>query len=161
MLKQDLILQIMKQIDGCLWEKIKKVAGLMKDESEGQTMKAFVGLRAKTYSYLKDRNDEGKKAKGTKSCVIIRKLKFKDYKSCLKASQVVNTVNYLEKTDINADCFKEDQRKFVEKNKLVLNKDLKVKNRIFLMKKLTRLILVKMIIKKYNQLIQQKHMHME
>ena len=126
----------------------------MKDESEGQTMKTFVGLRAKTYSYLKDRNDEGKKAKGAKSCVIIRKLKFQDYKNCVKASQVINTVNYLEKTDINADCFKEDQRKFVEKNKLVLNKDLKVKNRIFLMKKLTRLILVKMIIKKYNQLIQ-------
>ena len=126
----------------------------MKRESGGHTMKTFVGFRAKTYSYLKDRNDEGKKAKGTKSCVIIRKLKFQDYKNCLKASQVINTVNYLEKTDINADCFKEDQRKFVEKNKLVLNKDLKVKNRIFLMKKLTRLILVKMIIKKYNQLIQ-------
>ena len=92
----------------------------MKGESGRHTMKTFVGFRAKTYSYLKDRNDEGKKAKGTKSCVIIRKLKFQDYKNCLKASQVINTVNYLEKTDINADCFKEDQRKFVEKNKLVL-----------------------------------------
>ena len=31
-------------------------------------MKEFVGLRAKTYSYLKD-NDEDKKAKDTKKCV--------------------------------------------------------------------------------------------
>ena len=31
-------------------------------------MKEFVGLRAKTYRYLKDNNDEDKKAKGTKTC---------------------------------------------------------------------------------------------
>ena len=31
-------------------------------------MKTFVGLRGKTYSYLKDSNGEGKKAKGTKVC---------------------------------------------------------------------------------------------
>ena len=33
-------------------------------------MKEFVGLKAKTYNYLKDNNDEDKKAKGTKKCVI-------------------------------------------------------------------------------------------
>ena len=32
-------------------------------------MKKIVGLRVKTYSYLKN-NDEVKKAKGTKKCVI-------------------------------------------------------------------------------------------
>ena len=48
----------------------KKVIGLMKNELGGQIMKEFVGLRAKTYSYLKDNNDEDKKAKGTKKCVI-------------------------------------------------------------------------------------------
>ena len=41
----------------------------------------FVGLRAKKFSYLKDNNDDDKKAKGTKKCVITRKLKFKDYKN--------------------------------------------------------------------------------
>ena len=49
----------------------------MKDESSGQIMKKFVRLRAKTYSYLKDNNDEDKKAKGIKKCVIKRKLNFK------------------------------------------------------------------------------------
>ena len=42
-------------------------------------MKRFAGLRGKTYSYLKDNNDEDKKAKGTKKCVIKRKIKARDY----------------------------------------------------------------------------------
>ena len=41
--------------------KSKKVIVLLKDELGGQIMKEFVGLRAKTYSYLKDNNDEDKK----------------------------------------------------------------------------------------------------
>ena len=53
----------------------------MKDELGGQIMKKFVGLRSKTYSYLKENNDEGKKAKGTKKCVVKRKLKFVDYRN--------------------------------------------------------------------------------
>ena len=69
--------------------KKKKVLGLMKDELGGKSIATFVALRSKTYSYLKDNNDEGKKEKGTKMCVIKRKLKFQDYKNCLKASQIV------------------------------------------------------------------------
>ena len=42
----------------------------MNDELGGQIMKEFVGIRAKTYSYLQDNNDIDKKAKGTKKCVI-------------------------------------------------------------------------------------------
>ena len=42
----------------------------MKDDLGRQIMKQFVGLRAKTYSYLKENNDENKKVKGTKKCVI-------------------------------------------------------------------------------------------
>ena len=57
--------------------KNKKVIGLMRDELGGQFMKEFFGLRAKTYSYLKDNNDEDKKAKDTKKCVIKRKRKKK------------------------------------------------------------------------------------
>ena len=70
MLKQDLTLKIMKQKNHFLKEKKEKVTGLMKDDLGRQIMKQFVGLRAKTYSYLKENNDENKKVKGTKKCVI-------------------------------------------------------------------------------------------
>ena len=42
----------------------------MKDELGGQSMKEFVWLRAKIYSYLKENDDKDKEAKGTKTCVI-------------------------------------------------------------------------------------------
>ena len=48
--------------------KNKKVIGIMKDELGGQTMKEFIGFRAKTYCYLIDNNDEDEKARSTKSC---------------------------------------------------------------------------------------------
>ena len=66
----------------------------MKDEIGGQVIKEFVGLRKKTYSYLKDNNDEDKKAKGTKKCDIKRKLKFEDYKNYLEAAQIENKINH-------------------------------------------------------------------
>ena len=62
-------------------------------------MTKFVGLRAKTYSYLKDGDSEDKKAKGTKHCVIKRKLKFENYKNCLEPIQLDNKINYLAKKD--------------------------------------------------------------
>ena len=58
----------------------------MKDELGGEIIAEFVALRPKTYSYLKDDGDNDKKtkrAKGTKKCVIKRRLKFNDYKNCL------------------------------------------------------------------------------
>ena len=60
-------------------------------------MKEFVGLTAKTYSYLIDNGSEYKKAKGTIRCVIKRKLKFEDYKNCLEVTQIENRINHLEK----------------------------------------------------------------
>ena len=39
----------------------------MKDKLVGEIMKELVGLKEKTYSYLKDNNDQNKKAKGWKT----------------------------------------------------------------------------------------------
>ena len=47
--------------------KNKKVIGLMKDELGAKIMIKFLGLRAKTYSYLIYDRNEDKKAKETKS----------------------------------------------------------------------------------------------
>ena len=90
----------------CLKEKNKKVIGLMKDELDGKILAKFVGLRAKTCSYLIDDGSEDKKVKGTKKCVIRRKLKFQNYKKCLEATQLENKINHLEKNKINIDSLK-------------------------------------------------------
>ena len=95
--------------------KNKKVIGLMKDALGGQIMKTFAGFRPKIYSYLKDSNDKCKKAKGTKKCVLKRKLKFEYYKKWLKASQIMNIVHYLEKKRINVDCLEEDEKELIKK----------------------------------------------
>ena len=56
----------------------------MKDELGRKIMTELVGLIPKTYSYLtNDGNNDKKKLKGTKKCVIKRLLKFNDYKNCL------------------------------------------------------------------------------
>ena len=70
----------------------------MKDKLGGKIIKEFAGLRAKNYSYLIDDGSEGKKEKGTKNCVIKRKIKFEDYKnSYLTAAQLENKINHLGK----------------------------------------------------------------
>ena len=48
----------------------------MKDELGGKTMKEFVELRAKTFSYLTDNIDKDEKSLRHKKCVIKRKLKL-------------------------------------------------------------------------------------
>ena len=69
--------------------KNKKMTGLKKDELGGKIMTEFVALRPKTYSYLTDDCKEDKKAKGTKKCVIKRRLRFNDYKDCLLNNEIV------------------------------------------------------------------------
>ena len=72
--------------------KNKKVIGLMKDELSGKIMTKFVGLRAKTYGYLIDDGSGDKKAKCTKKCAIKIKIKFKNDKNCLEATQLDNKI---------------------------------------------------------------------
>ena len=69
--------------------KNKKVIGLMKDELGGKIMTEFVALRPKIYSYLVGDGGGDKKAKGTKTCVIKRRLKFNDYKDCLLNNEII------------------------------------------------------------------------
>ena len=69
--------------------KNKKIIGLMKDELGGKKITVFVTLRPKTYSFLTADGKEGKKAKGTKKCVIKKMIKFNDYKKCLLNDEVI------------------------------------------------------------------------
>ena len=66
-----------------------KMIGLMKDELGGKIMTEFAALRPKIYSYLMDDSWSDEKAKGTKKCVIKRRLEFNDYKSCLLNNETV------------------------------------------------------------------------
>ena len=64
---------------------------------------------------------EDKKAKGTKTCVIKRKLKFENYKNCLYATQFEHKINHLEKknkTDI--DYIKVNYKELKKNNKSIL-----------------------------------------
>ena len=80
------------------------------------------------------------KQKVQKKCVVKTKLKFEDYKKCLKASKIINIVNYLEKKGMNVDSLKEHKNEFI---KIICyqnpNKDLKVKGIVFLLRKLAGL----------------------
>ena len=59
-------------------------------------------------------------AKGTKKYVIKRKLKFEDYKNCIKATELENKVYQLERNKVNADSLKKDHKEFMKNNKLIL-----------------------------------------
>ena len=80
-----------------LKEKKKKVIGLTRDELGEKIVTKCVELRAKTNSYLIDKNNEYKKAKGTKMYVIKRKIKFENHENCLETAQFENKISYLGK----------------------------------------------------------------
>ena len=71
-----------------------------------------------------DNNGEDKKAKDTKKC-IIKKVKFQDHKSCLKAAQVENRINHLWKNNIDVEY----QTEFIKNNKLVSKMQQRFKNK--------------------------------
>ena len=68
--------------------KNKKVIGLMKDELGGKIMTESVAFRPKTY-LINTSNTTIKKAKGTKKCVVKRRIKFNDYKNCLLNNEII------------------------------------------------------------------------
>ena len=95
--------------------KNKKVIYMFKDELGGKIMTKFIGLRAKTYSYLIDDYDDdydknniiNKKAKGTKKCVIKRRLKFKDYYDSLFKNENMLRIQQRFKSDCHRVCIEE------------------------------------------------------
>ena len=78
-------------------------------------MTKFVGLRAKTYSYLINESSEDKKAKSTNK----RKFKFENYKICLETTQIENKINYLKKIKMKIDSFKKNYKQFIRNNKTI------------------------------------------
>ena len=52
-------------------------------------MKKFVALRAKILGYLMDDDTEHKKAKGTKKCVLKKRLMFENYTDCLFNDEII------------------------------------------------------------------------
>ena len=62
-------------------------------------MKEFRRLRAKTYAYLMDDDSEKKKAKGTKKCVIKRRLMSENYKDCLFNNKTILKSQQVFKSD--------------------------------------------------------------
>ena len=99
MLRQDLTLQIMNQ-----------------NAIHLKVMTKFVGLRAKTYSYLIYDGSEDKKAKCTKKWFIKRKIKFENYKNCLEVTELENETIFLEKNKIDIKSIAE----FIKNNKSIL-----------------------------------------
>ncbi|OWF50010.1 hypothetical protein KP79_PYT25700 [Mizuhopecten yessoensis] len=80
--------------------KNKKVLGKMKDETYGNAIHAFVGLKSKMYAYTYDvtgekdgkevtAHVESKKAKGIKKYVIEKHTRFEQYKECLLQKKVI------------------------------------------------------------------------
>ena len=70
-------------------------------KSGEKIIKEFVGLRAKTYSYLIDDGGEDKKAKDTKMCIIKRKIQFEDYKNCLEVAKLESKSKHVKKIKLN------------------------------------------------------------
>ena len=93
----------------------KKVIGLMKDELGGKIMKEFIGLWQKMYSYKIGENDEPKKCKGIKKCVVKKTISFEDYKQCLFEGRVIHRSQLLFRSS-------KHKIKTLELNKLALSR---------------------------------------
>ena len=61
----------------------KKVLKLMKDELGGKIMTEFIALRPKMYAYKKLDEKVTKRCKGTKKCIVKKRISFDDFKDCL------------------------------------------------------------------------------
>ena len=60
-----------------------------------------------------------KKQKTQKKCVIKRKLKFENCKSCLEATQCENKINHIKKIKLTGSL-KKDHKEFIKTTNLIL-----------------------------------------
>ena len=84
---------------------------MFKDALGREIITEFSGIRPKTYVYVRDNYDDdddeddyvrkNKKAKGTKNCVIKRRLIFENYKDCLFNDKII--INHVS-VDILSRC---------------------------------------------------------
>ena len=54
------------------------------------------------------------KKKCTKKCLIKRKGKIENHKTCFEATQLDNKKNYLHKNEIKKDSLKKDHKEFIK-----------------------------------------------
>ena len=94
----------------------KKVIGLMKDELGGKIMTEFVTFRPKLYSYITNSDQEAKKCRGIKKCMVKKTLKFDDYVNCLFSGYNTYRSQLLFRS-------KRHEVHTVEVNKVTLNRD--------------------------------------
>ena len=66
----------------------KKIIGKMKDELGGKIISEFVALRPKMYAYEKLDGGVDKKCKGTKKCVVKKRITFDDYKKVYETGEI-------------------------------------------------------------------------
>ena len=81
--------------------KNKKVPGLFKDELGGKIITEVVAIRPKTYAYLTDDDNEHKKAKGTRKCIIKRKIRFKNQTDSLFENKTILRSQLRFKSDLH------------------------------------------------------------
>ena len=68
-----------------------KVIGMLKDELNGRVMSEFFALDSKLYAFQDIDNDEEKKAKGAKKCVIKKVLNFSHYTDALLLNKTIRS----------------------------------------------------------------------
>ena len=76
----------------------------------------FVGLRAKIWSYLMDDGSEHKKAKGTKNCIIKRRLMFENYEDCLLNNKIISKSQQRFKSDYHNVCTEQTNKTALSSN---------------------------------------------
>lgn len=63
--------------------KNKKVIGKFKDEVSSDYISEFIGVRSKTYAFVKNNKEVSKKLKGVSKPVVKKDIYFDDYKKCV------------------------------------------------------------------------------